>query len=482
MILGLDLGTTHIKAAVFDDHGRVVRQASRPVSLYTVPGGGVEQDLEEIWSATVASIREASGADLADHIRAIGVSSQGGAMQLMTASGQCLGRIVSWLDQRGSPFDERLTRELGGAWFQERILHGASWLCIGQLLRLREQAAHGAGRLDRIRFVGDAIVERLCGRACQDGTSAALTLLYDPRHRTYAEDVLARLGVSADQLPALLPPNLRAGALTATAAQATDLPLGIPVGPAVHDQYAAALGTGVVEAGSVMLGTGTAWVLLAVTEQAPVPAHAHALISHHVVEPLWGQILSMGASGSAIRWVCALAGLGDARPEVIDRMLAEALAGADGVQFWPFLTTTAPLRLPPGTRGRISGLQLHHGPQHILRAAVEGLAFELKRTLQGLTACNRPVRKLIMSGGAAASEVTPGIIADVCGLPVACHHGDASLLGAGILARTLLAPNTPLARLSVETAKPTTTFAPGDAAEAYAPLYKQYTASLPLQT
>ena len=306
MLLGLDLGTTNVKALVTDFAGRQLGEGSCAVRLFQLGSGGVEQDIEEIWSATRGAVREAVRSVDASGIKAVGVSSQGGAMQLLDAHGRPSGRVISWLDQRGARFDDALGAELGEEWFAQRLGHGRAGLAIGQLLRLRQENPGRLAAPNRIGFVGDVIVSRLCGRAAHDGTSCSLTLLYNPARREYDPDLLARLGVTPAQLPALLPAREAAGGLSPSFAQENGLRPGIPVSAAIHDQYTAALAAGAVRAGTVMIGTGTAWVLLPISGSLTPPATPDAFVCHHAAEGLWGQILSLENGGSALAWALEL--------------------------------------------------------------------------------------------------------------------------------------------------------------------------------
>jgi xylulokinase len=482
MLLGLDLGTTNVKALVTDFAGRQLGEGSSAVRLFQMGSGGVEQDIEEIWSATRNAVREAVRSVDASGIKAVGVSSQGGAMQMLDARGQPSGRVISWLDQRGAPFDDALGAELGQQWFAQRIGHGRAGLAIGQLLRLRQENPGPLTAPNRIGFVGDAIVSRLCGRAAHDGTSCSLTLLYNPTRRGYDPDLLARLGVTSAQLPALLPAREVAGGLLPSFAQETGLRSGIPVSAAIHDQYTAALAAGVVRAGTVMVGTGTAWVLLAIGSSLTTPATPDAFVCDHVVEGLWGQILSLENGGSALSWALELTGHNQAGGEEIDRLLESAPPGSDGFQCWPFLTALTVAGLAPNTKGRISGLQLSHRPGHVVRAVLEGLAFELKRHIGLLRDAGLPIERLVLSGGAAASRVTPQMLAAVTELPLACAGSRASsTLGAAIIARGLCETASPLAKLAEEMAPAADHVEPvADALLLYQAQFKEYLRSLPL--
>jgi sugar (pentulose or hexulose) kinase len=483
MLLGLDLGTSNVKALVADFAGRQLGEGSCAVRLFPMGSGAVEQDIEEIWSATQTAMREAIRSVDASGIKAIGVSSQGGALQMLDARGQPSGRVISWLDQRGTFSGNALSAELGQEWFAQRIGHRGADFALGQLLRLRQENPGLLAAPNRIGFVGDVIVSRLCGQPAHDGTSCSLALLYNPARRDYDPDLLAHLGVTSAQLPALLPAREPAGGLLPSVAQDTGLSPRIPVSAAIHDQYTAALATGAVRAGTVMVGLGTAWVLLAVSGGQAVPATPDAFACHHVVEGLWGQILSLMNGGSALGWALALTGHAGASGEGIDRLLESTPPGSNGLLCWPLLSALTVPSLAPNTKGRISGLQLSHGPGDVVRAVLEGLAFELKRHIGLLRTAGLPIERLVLSGGAAASRVTPQILAAVTELPLACAGSRASSpLGAAIIARGLCEPASPLAKLAEEMAPAASHVEPAtDAASLYQAQFEQYLQSLPLE-
>jgi xylulokinase len=480
MLLGLDLGTTNVKAAVTDFAGRHLSEGACAVRLFQLGNGGVEQDIEEIWTATRTAVWEAVRSVNASGIKAVGVSSQGGATQMLDAQGRPVRRVISWLDQRGAPFDHALGAELGEEWFAQRLGHGRAGLAIGQLLRLRQENPGLLAPPNRIGFVGDVIVSRLCGRGAHDGTSCSLTLLYNPARRDYDPDLLARLGVNSSQLPDLLSARKAAGGLLSSVAQETGLRPGIPVSAAVHDQYTAALAAGAVRAGTVMVGTGTAWVLLAISGSLTAPATPDAFVCHHAVEGLWGQILSLENGGSALSWALELTGRTGAGGEEIDRLLESAPPGSDGLLCWPLFSALTVAGLAPDTKARIAGLQLSHRPGHVVRAVLEGLAFELKRHIGLLREAGLPIERLALSGGAAASRVTPAMLAAVTGLPLACAGSRASSpLGAAVIARGLCEPATPLATLAEEMAPPAGHVEPAaDASELYQAQYGEYLRSI----
>ena len=476
MFLGVDLGTTNVKALVVDSEGRVVAEGSAPVERYYTPDGGVEQDIEEIWDATCTAIREAVAEQDALEIAAMGISSQGAALQLLDAEDQPVGRVISWLDGRGRPFDREITAELGEDFFVQHIGRHSSTMTIGQILRLRQQASPDRTiDAERIGYVGDCIVGRLCGRRAHDATSLSIAGLLNPSLRRADPEVLKRLKSGEDRLPDLLPATTPAGNLLPDVAPQIRLKAGIPVSAAIHDQYTACLGVGSVSEGDVSLGTGTAWAMVATTARLAEPVTKGAFVCPHPVEGLYGQMLSMVNGGSSIDWAMSLVGGGESGPRSVDDALEAVPPGSDGLGFWPLLSPSAapgPFGQPGG---RLTGITLAHSANHFVRAVAEGLACELARHLKFLTDAGLPVRRLVLSGGAAGSRVTPQIIADVANRPVACVSESApSAFGAATIARAMVEPEVDLAALARKLAPAPRTVEPGENVPAYRELLAKY--------
>jgi len=398
-----------------------------------------------------------------------------GASRRASTKDKALGRVISWLDGRGRPLDDELVADLGEDYLAEHIGCKFSSMTIGQLLRIQREAPERFESARRIGFVGDIIVGRLCGRRAHDATSLSIGMLYNPRLGRADPEMLKRLSIREDQLPDLLPATTPAGRLREEAARQTRLVAGIPVSPAIHDQYAALIGAGSVRHRNVFFGTGTAWVLVANTARLAPPATRKTLVCPHPVQGLYGQLLSMGNGGSSLQWAMNL--LGRHQPSVaqIDDALEAVAPASDGLGFWPLLCTgvgTHPFDHPGG---RLSGISLAHSASHLVRAVVEGLACEFARHLAFFTDVRLPIERLVMCGQAAASRATPQIIADVTDRPVDCVAEPAiSAFGAATIARSLVDTNSNLAGLAKDLAPTTRTVQPSENVPAYRRLFDKY--------
>jgi len=206
MFLGLDLGTTNVKAVLAAADGRILARGAAPVKLLHVDDGGVEQDIDEIFSATLSAIARVGEAApmYIGAVQAVGISSQGGALQMLDGDGRPVGQVISWLDPRGRQYDEQITREMGSAVLAARTGHPRGTMALGQLLRLRAESPELLRPPNRIGLVGDVILSRLCGRRAHDATNLSCAVLYNPSLDSADPEMLDRVGISEDQLPELL--------------------------------------------------------------------------------------------------------------------------------------------------------------------------------------------------------------------------------------------------------------------------------------
>ena len=479
MYLGIDIGTTNIKAVVLEADGRVVASGSSPVDITHLNNSGVEQDIEQIWSATIQAIAEATKSDIGMKVQAIGVSSQGGALQLLNDNGEALGKMISWQDGRGEDYSRRLTSQMGSDWFVEHIGHAGKMLGVGQILRLQHEQKDLFAQAKKIAFAGDIIVSYLCGRNAHDATSLSISSFFNPYLGKADPELLALLQLNEKMLPDLLSARESAGRLKDVVASRALLPADIPVSPVIHDQYAASVGVGATRSGDVMFGAGTAWVLLAMVDKLAKPVIDEAYLCIHTVEGLYGQLLSMVNGGSCFSWALNLLGLVGGDRQKIDSLLASVSPGCDGLRCWPLFTPPGGSSLHLTGAGRFDGIRLLHGPPHILRSVLEGLVLELGRYICFLEEADIPTERLVMCGGAAESSITPQIVANVTGLEVVCQsQSGASALGAAIIARGLTEPQTDLASLAEEMSPLSRRVRPNSDCQVYHTMLERYIRAL----
>jgi sugar (pentulose or hexulose) kinase len=438
LLLGLDVGTTAVKGLAWDASGRPQVLAAHPVSLLTQQPGWVEQDAEELWQAVVkvchGIIRRLPARG---RICAVSLSTQGGTTIPVDAKLNPTHNAFSWMDERAAAESATTSRELGDQW----VYATTGWtLYTGSALNIipwfRKNCPESFAKTSRFLFVNDFILARLSGELCMDPSNAGITQLYNLANNAWDERLLEHAGVRLDQVSPIHPSGMVTGGLTAAAASATGLPAGIPVVNGAHDQYCAALGTGVTRPGEVMLSCGTAWVVLVVPPGFSQAFQGGMCVSPHAVPGLWGGIRSLAGVGASVEWLLEQLwpDLHDpaGRYQALNQAAAASPAGARGLTFTPL--SGGHLESGELANRGLLGLSLNHTRGDIARALLEGIALELNWTLQEIQQ-GTPVRRLKMIGGAARSPIWPQIVADLTRIPVDLPSiPEAASLGAAMLA------------------------------------------------
>ena len=424
--LGIDVGTTAVKAAVFTASGRMVRIASCDHPLHTPRPTWVEQKPEDWIRALRKCVRQIVDGE-GRNIAAIGLSSQGATLVLLDAKNKPLCRALSWLDRRS---DDLVARGISGL-EQHEIYLTTGWSFMGGLplaklvwLRRNDRALMSCVR--RLAFTGDYVLRYLTGRAAIDPSSCAITQLYDLRRADWSDRLLAAAGVAREMLPEILGSAEVVGGLRPSVAVSLGLVPGTPVVTGAHDQYAAAFGADVRSAGDVMVATGTAWVLLAVSTEPAFVSDEHIKISPCATGNRWGALVAISYAGASFNWLRNACGANSFAE--LDASAAVCPLGADGLRFIPASTFA-------GARGVFANIDLSHTRAHMARAAMEGIALYAAEGLERLAAETGSVRRIVMTGGAAESRVWPQIVAECVGRTVCVHtRFEAACAGAARLA------------------------------------------------
>jgi xylulokinase len=446
LLLGLDVGTTATKAATFDLCGATVAAATRPYGLNTPKPGWVEQDALELWQAVVSAIRDVLAQQSAgDRIIALSLASQGGTTVLVDGEGTPIHPAISWMDERGSRQAARIRQTLG----EEFVRQTTGWplsaaLPLQHLGWLRDAYPDLLNRAARVMFVNDFILHRLVGHAVMNPSDATMTQLFNIATCDWDMRLLDEIGLQREQLSGVEHSGRSVGTLTAEAGRLTGLPPDTLVINGAHDQYCAAVGTGVTRPGTVLLSSGTAWVILAVPQALETGLASGMAISCHAVPGRWGAIRSLGGVGASLEWLLKTmgpaayaaadtsAGTRSAGYAALNAAAGRSEPGARGLLFYPLAGGHS--RIGAGHGGFLN-LALEHTYGDMARAIMEGTCFELRWALDEIKARGVPVKTLTLVGGAATSPLWPQIIAGAARVPVSLPADrQAAARGAAILA------------------------------------------------
>ena len=435
MLLGLDVGTTATKALLLTVDGKAVTSASHSYNLITPREDWVEQDPEDLWNGVVAVCRAVlEHTKPQDRVLALSLSVQGGTTIPVNAHFQPVGNAISWMDRRAHEQAEQIRNTVG----DDRIYETSGWqlgdgLPLLHISWLRQCAPEVFASARYFLFVSDFITHRLTGQFCMNPSDAGISQLYNIAKGKWDGDMMEMAGIGPDRLSPVQNSGVAVGRLTAQASQETGLPPSVLAVNGAHDQYCAALGAGALEEGDVMLSCGTAWVILCHIDQLKLTPGSPLAISPHAIPGKWGAIRSLGGVGACMEWFLNNLWQGNAHTRAgiyhkLNKGVGSVSAGSGGLIFLPSAGG-----YDHGSRGAFVGLTLPHTRNDMARAVMEGIVYELRRTVERIEEVSPAIWKMV--GGAAASSVWPQIVADITHLPVAIPSTtEAASCGAAILA------------------------------------------------
>ncbi|HGJ67303.1 TPA: hypothetical protein ENS27_18230 [bacterium] len=436
LLLGLDVGTTATKALLMDINGKSIASASYGYGLITPHENWVEQSPNDLWDGVVLAIRKVlEHVNSGDKILALSLSTQGGTLIPVDADYNPVCNAISWMDHRAYKQAEQMRQSI----YKDKIYEISGWdiydglplLCI---VWLKENDPKVFESARYFLFVNDYIIHKLTGHLCMDPSNAGITQLYNIASGQWDDDMLNIAGIRINQLSAMQNSGFPVGKLTHQASKETGLSESVLVVNGAHDQYCAALGSGVLDKGDVMLSCGTAWVILGVMDQLRHDPLKRLSISPHVITKRWGALKSMGAVGSCMEWFLDnLWDKKDSRSELYDdlnRSVEKSSIGSNGLLFFPSSGGYG-----HGKRGAFIGLSISHSKVEMARSIMEGIVYDLRWTLDDVHEAGIKSEVLRMVGGAASSPTWTQIVADVTKIPVILPSVTQSAsFGAGILA------------------------------------------------
>ena len=432
-VLGIDVGTTALKAVALDRERGVVAQVERDHELLSAHPGWAEEDPEQWWTTTRDAIRTLITTIPAEEIAAIGVSGMVPAMVLLDASGQPLRPSIQQNDARSIVEVKELQaavdlREFftitGGMPNQQNIDPRWRWL--------RQHEPDIVARTAYLCGSYDFIVYRLTGQLSLEENWAAESGLYDIRQHRWHTSYLEHAGIDAAILPPVRQPTEIVGGINEAVAARTGLRVGTPVVAGSADHVAAALASGLVQNGDVLLKFGGAGDLLYCAD-LPEP-DPHFYFDYHDIPGLTLISGCMATSGSLVKWFAHELAAGVSLAD-LDAEAEQVPPGAGGIIALPyFLGEKTPI-FDPSARGVFAGVMLHHTRAHLYRAILESVCYGFAHHLLLLREANRPIRRICAADGGSRSRLWMQIAADVVDHPLQVIAGEAaSALGAAYVA------------------------------------------------
>ncbi|HXL37591.1 MAG TPA: xylulokinase, partial [Ktedonobacteraceae bacterium] len=434
-LLGIDLGTTGVKAALFAaEDGHVISSAFVDYPLVHPHPGWAEQDPELWWKATISAIRSclSKGAVhgvVSGDVCGVGLSGQMHGVVLLDQEYHVLRPCIIWADQRSEAQCRWMTEQVGASRLIEYVSNPAlPGFSAPKALWVRDNQPEIFAQTRTIILPKDYIRFRLTGVLAMEISDAAGTCLLDVKHGSWSQEVLLAIGFDSSLLPPVVAADAACGEITHEVEQLTGLLAGTPVAGGGADNACGAVGNGVVRPGLALVSIGTSGVLLAhaatpqVDVSGPIP-RVHTF--NHAVPHAWYLMGVTQGAGLSLRWVRDNIGLPEQALERWSGLDAyELLAkeaegvspGSDGLLFLPYLQGERTPHLDAYARGGWIGLTASHNRRHLVRAVLEGVAFSLKDCFAIIQEQGLELEQLRATGGGAKSLLWRQILGDVLGV------------------------------------------------------------------
>jgi xylulokinase len=440
MIISHDLGTTGDKATLVSDEGRVLAAVTATYGTDFGPRGKAEQDAGDWWDAVCRATRDllAQAAVTPTDVEVVSFSGQMMGAVLLDGSGTPVRPAIIWADTRSvaqtSTLVEKVGMERGYAITGHRLNPTYS---LSKIMWVRDHEPEAFARAEKVVLAKDYVAFRLTGVLATDPSDASSTNAYDQAAARWSDELLDAAALPGSLFPDIVASTAVVGRVSEDAATATGLAAGTPVVMGGGDGPMGALGAGILgpESGAYAYLGSSSWVSVA----ADAPLHdpqMRSMTFNHVLPGRYVPTATMQAGGASLEWVIDT--LAPRQGDRYERLLAEAAdvqASEDGLYFLPHLLGERSPYWNPAARAVFAGLGRHHGPAHLTRAVLEGVAFNLYTGLLAFVENGTSIEAVDAIGGAANSRLLLQVFADVWGVPVTRRDlvDEATAIGAAVV-------------------------------------------------
>lgn len=423
-MLACDLGTGGNKASLYDVAGRCLNSAFVPYETQYPQAGWHEQRPEVWWDSVVQSTRRVlDGADPAS-VRCLALSGHSLGCVPLAADGRVLRDATPiWSDKRAVDQAARFFEKTDPAHWYRQTGNGfpAAHYTAFKAMWYRDHEPEMFRQSDKIVGTKDYVNYRLTGRIATDPSYASGTGVYDLAAWEYSDDLLAAADLPRGLFPEIVPSTEILGTLTAEAAEALGLPDDVQVACGGVDNSCMALGAGNIAEGRAYASLGSSMWIAVSSAKPLLDLACKPYVFTHVMPGMFTSAVAIFSGGTSLRWVrdhlCAkLAAEAQAAGEdpydAMTRLAAQSPPGARKLLFNPSLAGGSSLDASPNIRGALLGLDLRHDLADVIRAALEGIALNLRLVLDELRALGEVGGEMVVVGGASRSELWRQILAD----------------------------------------------------------------------
>jgi len=442
-ILGIDIGTTAIKATVVGEDGAVHGEATCEYELTTLPTGEVEAELKLYEDAFEHAIKEAVRSSEADKkdIKCVGFSSTAETCVFLDKDYKPLCKVIAWMDMRGTKEAEYLTKQFSQKEIISKVGFDSIYAIhpVSKILAVKNKSPEVFEKTRMFAQIKDYFVYVLSGKFITEHSVASDHGFFDITNRCYWKEMLELVGIDEQYLPEMTEPGKEIGKITPEAAEKYGLDTETMINIGAFDQACGAIGAGNIKAGIASESTGSALVTVATIDQlspdseGTVPTLCSGIPGKYIYQPY--------CTGSIImKWYrdtfCEMEKNIELETGVnaytqMDALVDETNPGADGLIMLPYFQGSGIPELNEKASGVYYGINAGHTRGHFIRAIMEGLAIALKRMLECEKELGATMTEIRSLGGGAKSEAWCQIKADILEIPVKVIKNSGSTPGMG---------------------------------------------------
>jgi len=434
-ILVIDVGTSSLKAMLYDSAGNMLNRASQEYHSEFFSNNHVEQD-PLTWKRALLSTLKKSGEFIHARnisIAAIAVTSQRASVIPVDEHGECLHHAIMWQDKRSRAQCKRLLEQLSLEEMYRRTgLRIDPYFSAPKMMWLRDERPELYAKAHKLIGVQDYVAYLLTGLFTTDWTQACRTMLMNINTFSWDEEMLAIAGIPKAKLPELYPPGSQPGVLTSAMASATGLPSGIPVIISGGDQQCAALALNILQPGDAAANTGTGSFVIAYAEKPMFDGECRTLCSASAVAGKWIAEAGIYNTGSVYRWFREqFYPAGEHAFDLMNEEASKSPIGANGVMMLPHFEGSAAPYWNPLAKGLFFNLTLGTVRGDLSRAILEGIALEIAHDLSLIESLVKSISEVNVAGGLVTLDFFNQMQADAFNKTVnRFDNSEASSLGA----------------------------------------------------
>jgi len=418
-LLGLDIGTSGVKALLISVEGKIISSKTVSYPLATPHSGWAEQSPDDWWEATVKVIKETVSNNPINSNQIIGISLSGQmhSSVFLDEKMEVIRPAILWSDTRTSKQCKEIYTKAGG--LDQLIRYVSNPALEGftapKILWLKENEPENYKKVKHVLLPKDYIRYKLTDELFTEVSDAAGTLLFDVIKKKWSTDLLEKLEINQNLLPPVLNSFDLAGKITEPIAKKTDLKFGTLVVAGGADNACGAVGSGITEEGRVMISIGSSGVVLAQTNNPQADQKGRIHLFNHACPDSWYMMGVMLSAGMSYEWLRKKLFNRSLDYKKLDQLAEEINPGSEGLIFLPYLYGERTPHNDANARGVYFGISGKHDQRHFVRSVLEGVAFALKDSLELIKDKGVKIKEIRATGGGAKSRIWQQILADILG-------------------------------------------------------------------